>query len=1093
MSSNPNSLALVEKDRIVSRILRRGETLNFDRPGVEPEPICIKYSKLDLIDFGLRHLESIEDSVISYKKSKRINELPIEGALNGSFIPARMKTKDETRRGDSQLESILEEDEIHFDKDNQVGEEHEKVASKVTLTSLEDESDYEKSQPLENKITLLAKEYEYKEDESITTFKNANDTILENCLESQDLADRAELIVGDGCRSDVTTVEDKLSKINYGNAVTESELEHFKKLVRHYEDIFVSSTQMIPPPIKIDPISIDVGNIKPISLPPRQVKPEILRKLQQKIEDGLREGSIKPTTSPWAAPLVIVVKKTGDIRITADYREINKMITPMKYSVPSVMEVIERFDGCKIFSAMDCASGFTQIPLSEQASNILAFTCPLGNFAITRLAQGYRNSPAIVQCAMNKAFSTHEKPYFDDFAAGSDNFNEYYKKMERVFKDCRTSGVSLSVEKSYFCCKDISLLGFKISANGKTPEFKNKDELLMCPEPKNMKEVLSFMGSLLYYRHSIPGFAARSAALYQMNESRFHEFGGLTVNARKSFINLKEQLNNLITLPFISDHLPFTIILYSNSWSINVSLCQELDGKLKTVSYSGRVLNQSERTFNIVMIEVLALLHAVKIYEAYLLHSNTPFVVFTRYSALSWVMNTRSTHGVILNWSIRLSSFSFVTKKVSDKLLKEHTFYSSDLITPDELGNEVSDLEPLCLKKPKLPSSCLSTIPLYTSCTLITFDGSYTISSGISAHGFAAWSLPERQFIFGVAARNAGKSVNEAEYHAVIEALKYAKTKQLKNIYVLGDSQLIVSQIRGSANILKAELQGLKSELDQVISDDVKEFYHIPRRFNFTADFLSKLGKEQKKPVEYDASQEYMCATQLNEFWDELDNNQPRVDLSADIESATCFVTTRSSTRLKHRTRRAITIAEGNSNPAANILEGVTESNSTTEPSSGMTDGSTQNTIMEELDTEDCIPTINIEANDGLILNTLRNMQQLWPFSKLLILLLQSPEDLTDQLKKYSHKSVNKAKFELDNYILDEFHLLKRVKRDESSISEEGVITTCFVVPPGKFRTKILIDFHTSTPAAHFGYYKTLKRISKNYFRKGMNKDIESY
>jgi len=389
-----------------------------------------------------------------------------------------------------------------------------------------------------------------------------------------------------------------------------------------------------------------------------------LKQLQQKIEDGLKEGSIVPTTSPWAAPLVIVVKKTGDIRITADYREINKIVPPMKYSVPSVQEVIEKFDNCNIFSAMDCASGFTQIPLSTQASEVLAFTCPLGNFAITRLAQGFKNSPAIFQCAMNKAFTSHEKPYFDDFAVGANSFDIYYNKMEKVFEDCRTSGVSLSAEKSFFCCQEISLLGFKISKDGKTPEFKDKEVLLAFPEPKDVKEVLSFLGSLLYYRHSVPGFAARAASLYQMNDTRFKEFKGLSPNAKKSFNNLKEQIKEIKTLPFIKEDAPISLVLYSNSWSVSASLCQDIDGKLRTMSYTGRVLNASEKQLNPVMVEALALLQAVKTYEAYLLYSPTPFNVYTRYSALTWLMKTKATHGIILNWSIKLSSFNFVVRKV---------------------------------------------------------------------------------------------------------------------------------------------------------------------------------------------------------------------------------------------------------------------------------------------------------------------------------------------------------------------------------------------------------------------------------------------
>ena len=141
--------------------------------------------------------------------------------------------------------------------------------------------------------------------------------------------------------------------------------------------------------------------------------------------------------------------------MTADYRELNKLLPDLKYAVPSVPGMIEKFQGCKIFSAMDCASGFTQVPLSTRASEILAFTCPLGIFAITRLSQGFKNSPAIFQSLMNAAFRTDEKPYFDDFAVGAESFEEYYKKHRILFEDCRTHGISLSKEKSIFCSSSI--------------------------------------------------------------------------------------------------------------------------------------------------------------------------------------------------------------------------------------------------------------------------------------------------------------------------------------------------------------------------------------------------------------------------------------------------------------------------------------------------------------------------------------------------------------------------------------------------------------------------------------------------------------
>ena len=921
-----------EKGRIVTKILQRNDTMFYDSP--KPALVNIKYSRRELLK--LKHTSKVKSEDIMGQGGAPFS---YEGIENSEAIDESNTTKV------SEEENTLSVDHCVFTDDCDASSKDLSIFKKISSclkdeddstgydgVVWEDACDFSNHSIPETSITLVTNKGNYEETKGLTHFENNHEDLLKESQEELEKCEDIGLHIGENKIEDSKKDGDILSKINFGTAATKEQLEIFKKLVKRFECIFISSKQMIPPPMKVQPIDIDVGKIKPISLQPRQVNSTILKKLQQKIQDGLKEGSIRHTTSPWAAPLVIVAKKNGDIRITADYREINKVVSPMKYSVPTVSEVIEKFDSCKIFSAMDCASGFTQIPLSKQASEVLAFTCPLGNFAITRLAQGYKNSPAIFQCAMNKAFSTHEKPYFDDFAVGASTFKDYYKKMKRIFNDCLISGVSLSAEKSFFCCENISLLGFNISSLGKTPEFKDKNSLLAFPEPKNVKEVLSFMGSLLYYRHSIPGFASRSAALYQMNELRFKTFNGLSPQATKSFNNLKEQLDNIKTLPFINDKQPFVLILYSNSWSVGVSLCQELQGRLKTVSYSGRVLNQSERQLNIVMIEALALLHAVKVYEAYLLYSETPFIVFTKYSALSRIMNTRSTHGIILNWSIKLSSFNFHTKKVSERLLKENTFYSIDIITPEELEKEVSNLEPIILVKPKLPLSCLSTIPLYSSCILLTFDGSFTAKSKISAHGFAAWRLPERQFIFGVASRNSGRSVNEAEYHAAIEGLRYVKEKQLTNVYILGDSQLIISQVRGSANVLKPELQELKKELDKLITSEIKEFYHIPRRLNATADFLSKLGKENETTIEYSEGQGDKCITQVESFWEGLEELQPKPGILSEEEPINCFVTTR-----RMNNSQGLLTDRSNTADAEHITEMTNESPGTTDASSETT------------------------------------------------------------------------------------------------------------------------------------------------------------
>ena len=111
------------------------------------------------------------------------------------------------------------------------------------------------------------------------------------------------------------------------------------------------------------------------------------------------------------------------------------------------------------------------------------------------------------------------------------------------------------------------------------------------------------------------------------------------------------------SMPCISESKRLVIILYTNCFSVGAAVCQEFDSKLKAVGYASRSLSDMERSrCNHLQREVLALLNAIRSYEPYLIMR--PFLVYTRYSSLAWVLKTESTYGIVANWSIKLSAFS---------------------------------------------------------------------------------------------------------------------------------------------------------------------------------------------------------------------------------------------------------------------------------------------------------------------------------------------------------------------------------------------------------------------------------------------------
>ena len=113
--------------------------------------------------------------------------------------------------------------------------------------------------------------------------------------------------------------------------------------------------------------------------PYRFSQPE-LAELRTQIEALLPTGRIRPSSSPFGAPVLFAKKKDGGLRFCVDYRALNKMTIKDKYPLPRVEDLLDRLATAKVFSGLDCASGFWQMPLAEEDKHKSAFITPLGQF-----------------------------------------------------------------------------------------------------------------------------------------------------------------------------------------------------------------------------------------------------------------------------------------------------------------------------------------------------------------------------------------------------------------------------------------------------------------------------------------------------------------------------------------------------------------------------------------------------------------------------------------------------------------------------------------------------------------------------------------
>ena len=149
---------------------------------------------------------------------------------------------------------------------------------------------------------------------------------------------------------------------------------------------------------------IDVGNAKPIAQRVRKVAPQFKEKLADLIKGLLSVKIIQPSTSPWASPIVIIVKKNGvDIRLCIDYRLVNDLTQLMVYPMPLINELLEDLDSALWYCSLDMASGFRVVSMTERARLISAFVIPLGLFEWLRMPFRLKNAPQIYQRLLGNA------------------------------------------------------------------------------------------------------------------------------------------------------------------------------------------------------------------------------------------------------------------------------------------------------------------------------------------------------------------------------------------------------------------------------------------------------------------------------------------------------------------------------------------------------------------------------------------------------------------------------------------------------------------------------------------------------------------
>ncbi|KAK6027021.1 zinc knuckle [Ostertagia ostertagi] len=265
-----------------------------------------------------------------------------------------------------------------------------------------------------------------------------------------------------------------LGKFDETFAITDSELEH-TSLVEH---------------------DIDVQGHPPIRQKTRPVPYSVRKKVDDMLSDLKDRKIIEESQSPWASPIVLVAKKDGSTRLCIDYREINKVTKKDSYPLPPIDVTLQNLQGKRWFSSLDLASGYWQVPLSEKAREISAFTTTSGLFHFNVLPFGLTNAPAAFQRLMDKVLGnlkgSEVSVYLDDILIATETEQRHLEVLEQTLEAFRKANLKVKPQKCRLMEPSLEFLGHVVDKDGIKTNPDKVGNIRKYPVPRNIAQLRTF-------------------------------------------------------------------------------------------------------------------------------------------------------------------------------------------------------------------------------------------------------------------------------------------------------------------------------------------------------------------------------------------------------------------------------------------------------------------------------------------------------------------------------------------------------------------------------------------------------------------------
>ncbi|GJT67649.1 putative reverse transcriptase domain-containing protein [Tanacetum coccineum] len=383
-------------------------------------------------------------------------------------------------------------------------------------------------------------------------------------------------------------------------------------IIQDFPKVFPEDFPGLPPTRQVE-FQIDlVPGVAPVARSPYRLAPSEMQELSTQLQELSDKGFIRPSSSPWGAPVLFVKKKDGSFQMCIDYRELNKLTVKNRYPLLRIDDLFDQLQGSRVYSKIDLRSGYHQLRVREEDIPKTAFRTRYGHYEFQ-------------------------------------NKKEHEGHLKLILRLLKEEKLFAKFSKCEFWLSTVKFLGHVIDSEGIHVDPAKIESIKDWASPKTPTEIRQFLGLAGYYRRFIEGFLKIARPMMKLTQKSMKFDWG--EKAEAAFQLLKQKLCSapILALPEGSEN--FVVYCDASHKGLGAVLMQ----REKVIAYASRQLKVHEKNYTTHDLELGAVVFALKMWRHYLY--GTKCVVFTDHKSLQHILDQKELNMRQHRWLELLSDY----------------------------------------------------------------------------------------------------------------------------------------------------------------------------------------------------------------------------------------------------------------------------------------------------------------------------------------------------------------------------------------------------------------------------------------------------